>query len=69
MKAKGIATKISNAISHIIVRFFLPYYYHQIYCLVGIFIDILVHYECLTLNVNNEIKKKWNNLDKYSKLK
>ena len=43
---------------------FLGYYY----CLVHIFIDIILEYENLKLQVKDEITKKWNNLDEDSKL-
>ena len=43
---------------------FLGYYY----CLVHIFMDIILEYENIKLKVNDEIAKKWNNLDEDSKL-
>ena len=43
---------------------FLGYYY----CLVHIFMDIILEYENLKLKVKDEIAKKWNNLDEDSKL-
>ena len=43
---------------------FLGYYHY----LVHIFMDIILEYENLKLQVKDEITKKWNNLDEDSKL-